>query len=346
MLPHRSSIVIIGGGIIGSAIFANLAKSYPNSVALLEKNKVAAGATGWSAGIVRRWPHADEGSPLRRYQELLCHNLGCTPTLAPTLHFSLSPESLCRHAMPAEGRTYASSSYTSINHNEIIALEPDTGFYDPVETTRALVSIGCANGGLMFEGITALSLVLKGGVVMGVNTDHGTIQSRIIVLATGAWIEQMSHDWDLGLPIVARTIQMYRLKSANKSEPLPIFIDGVLDIYGRGDGSDSTLVGMPVSAQGRINPDRPQPAHKNHSEQTIAQARRRFPYLASATVQSTITGCDGYTSNGIPLVQQHPHIRSLYVAAGFSGGGFKQAPHVARTIAGLINNQGGSGYEC
>jgi glycine/D-amino acid oxidase-like deaminating enzyme len=46
-------VIIVGGGVFGTAIAFYLAERRAGSILLLEGRNIAAGATGWTSGIVR-----------------------------------------------------------------------------------------------------------------------------------------------------------------------------------------------------------------------------------------------------------------------------------------------------
>ena len=55
--------------------------------------------------------------------------------------------------------------------------------------------------------------------------------------------------------------------------------------------------------------------------------------LEAATLAGGVCGIDGYTASGRPVVGAVPGFEELFIAAGFSGRGYKTAPFVAAVIA-------------
>ena len=62
----------------------------------------------------------------------------------------------------------------------------------------------------------------------------------------------------------------------------------------------------------------------------------RVPSLAEAGIAGGVTGVYDMTPDARPLLGRVPGLDGLIVAAGFSGMGFKIAPAVGESIAGLI----------
>ena len=52
-LPHRASVVVVGGGVIGTSIAFHLAEAGVPEVVLIERDELGAGSTSKAAGGVR-----------------------------------------------------------------------------------------------------------------------------------------------------------------------------------------------------------------------------------------------------------------------------------------------------
>ena len=77
----RARIVIVGGGIVGAAVFQRLARLHGPEVLLIEKSRPGHGATAYSGGIVRAF-HLDPllaercAEGLRHYRNLTRNTAG------------------------------------------------------------------------------------------------------------------------------------------------------------------------------------------------------------------------------------------------------------------------------
>lgn len=335
MRQHSASAIIIGGGIIGAAIFERLSSVFPKSVVLTEKNQLASGATGKSAGIARSYDPAGGHHPFDAYQKLLGARDEDMGTRLVTFHIAPRPStqfSVSEVLCPSTAKRYPS---IRIGRDEVAWIEKSSGYYDPKAVTRALVERGQSRGGIVMENTEALNLLVEDHKVVGIRTSRGALRASTVVLATGAWTEKISQRWSLDLPVFAKGIQMNRYTGIGDTPEAPIFIDEALNLYGRGDGPNAILVGMPM-AQERVDPDIQPAIDPGHKEETSIQARKRFAWGDGVTLHSAIAGFDAYTESGESVVRRHSSIPNLYIATGFSGGGFKQAPQVARTVCELV----------
>ena len=68
----------------------------------------------------------------------------------------------------------------------------------------------------------------------------------------------------------------------------------------------------------------------------VACVTRRVPALADAGIQRGLTGIYDVSPDSRPLLGEVPDISGLYVAAGFSGMGFKISPAIGLVMAELI----------
>jgi sarcosine oxidase subunit beta len=113
-------------------------------------------------------------------------------------------------------------------------------------------------------------------------------------------------------------------------------IDSILTVYFRSEGHDKTLVGAFTGERG-IDPDNfPQRASQESLAAMAERACKRIPRLEGAELIRGITGVYDLTPDYRPLLGEIPELRGLYLAAGFSGMGFKISPAVGLVMSELI----------
>jgi sarcosine oxidase subunit beta len=117
-----------------------------------------------------------------------------------------------------------------------------------------------------------------------------------------------------------------------------VFIDGALGTYFRPHGEGLTLIGV-----GRWQPEPPPDAdHYNEANDpnfipaAKAKAARRIPALLQAEYTRGHAGIYDVSPDSRAILDRAPGIEGLYMAAGFSGTGFKISPAVGACMAELI----------
>jgi sarcosine oxidase subunit beta len=113
-------------------------------------------------------------------------------------------------------------------------------------------------------------------------------------------------------------------------------IDSINCVYFRSEGHDKTLVGA-FFGHGKVDADDfPQQASQASLARTAERACKRIPVLERAELIRGITGVYDVTPDSRALLGEVPQIRGLYLAAGFSGMGFKISPAIGLVMSELV----------
>jgi sarcosine oxidase subunit beta len=119
-------------------------------------------------------------------------------------------------------------------------------------------------------------------------------------------------------------------------EPAPACIDGITTTYFRSEVGGLTLVGDFFGKRG-VDPDAfAQSASPESLASLVERTVRRVPALAEAGIWRAVTGVYDVSPDFRPLIGEIPGVSGLYVAAGFSGMGFKISPAVGLTVSELL----------
>jgi sarcosine oxidase, subunit beta len=215
------------------------------------------------------------------------------------------------------------------------AYEPESGYADPVSTTLAFLEQARSHGLRVAEGATALGLRVEAGRVSGADTNLGAVEARTTVLAGGAWTTALLRGHGIELPVRSREIATC-LVDGSALPPAPAcltYIDDVTGGYFRPDDTGALVVGVPVD-RWDVDPDAELPplelAQLHQAQERLAH---RLPLLEDAELLGTRPGFDAYTPDKQPIVGRLSELDELYVATGFSGGGFKIAPALGEAVA-------------
>ncbi len=224
--------------------------------------------------------------------------------------------------------------------------EPSSGWADPLKTTRLMADLAREQGASLREGVTALQIRHEDGRVTGVETDGGFLPARKVVLACGPWTVGLHPDPRARLPILAKRGQVCYLDRPGGLPRKELgFYDEITGLYTHPDGAVN-LVGIdwhfePVYSadryEGTLDPD--------YLAAALQALAHRFPMLAPSSLVRGVVGLYDFTPDGHPIVDGPLGLEGYYVAAGFSGAGFKSSPALGLGMAELVLDGGSSSVD-
>lgn len=351
-------IVIVGGGIIGAAVFHRLSRVFGAGVLMIDKADQDSGATAFSGGILRAF-HLDQllsdrcAYGLRFYRELANSvpgklnvvRTGFLQLIDATHHdqaldayLSLAPQVELEWMTPGEaGNRFGLASTNGLS---AAVFEPEAGYVDPLALARTLTDIGRESGGVAMSRVDLREIVTaRSGEATGVATSVGTIECQTVIFCTGAWTPGLARRIALSPPVELRSkaIQVNVVARDATPHSLPAFVDLSNDAYGRPNGATAALVGCPVE-EWDIDPDRLDAPSRLVCEDAIARATQRFDWAANCTVTGGYKRHDAYEDSGRGIVDWSQHIPGVLLASGFSGNGVKLAPATAAAVHSFVES--------
>lgn len=211
MFSKTYDAVIVGGGVIGASILAQIARSGQIKTVLLEKMSFGMnGPTAKSGGMLRTY-HPDsylsdlayESMPhFMNFEQLYGSSCGYTKTglivVEPAERLDAvkkEVERINRQSPVLEwkqgpGDAFGSSICTG--KQDIAIFEERAGYANPSLTAQAWVNFSRGCGMDAMEGIAVTELMVKNGKATGVRTTAGNIAADIIIVAAGAWSKKNS----------------------------------------------------------------------------------------------------------------------------------------------------------
>ena len=173
-------------------------------------------------------------------------------------------------------------------------------------------------------------------VSAAVLADNSRIAGDAFVNAAGPWAANVARWLDIELPVRARRRCVFLFSCPTPIEHCPLVID-TSGVWFRPEGERQFICG--VSPDASNDPD-DAPLDIDHAlfEDTVwPELAARVPAFESLRQTHAWAGYyefNTYDHNGI--VGAHPQLRNLYFANGFSGHGLQQSPAVGRGIAELL----------
>jgi glycine/D-amino acid oxidase-like deaminating enzyme len=346
-----ADIAVIGAGVVGASVAFHLAERGAKTL-VLDRGGPAAGSTARSGALIRaHYPTSLEADlaweSLTEYFEPWNERVGggCGFTRtgfaylvgeqnADALRFNVAlqrgvgvetelvgPDELrdIEPALRAEGVALA-------------AYEPRGGYADPAATAVGFLRAAQALGG-RFERRRATALLVRGDRVRGVQTDEGPVEAEAVVLAAGAWSGPLAGGAGVRLPIRPARVRVALFERPYELPTLLTIIDTVEGFYARPAAERATLVGSRDSLEWLESPDAPTPEPEGaFAAEALRKLARRLPALADAPYRSGRSGILDMTPDGRPILGPAGP-EGLYLAAGWSGTGFKKAPAVGAELA-------------
>jgi glycine cleavage system aminomethyltransferase T/glycine/D-amino acid oxidase-like deaminating enzyme len=367
-LPSRARVVIIGGGVGGTAIAYHLAQLGERDVVLLDRNELTSGSTFHSAGLVGQ---LRSSVPLTRmmmdsvelYRTLDCGwvecggiRLACTEEreqevlrqVAWARTFGLPLELIS----PEQAQElFPLMDTAGVRCGSYLATD---GYLDPSLLTAALADGARAGGAQIFthSRVTAIDVEEEGQRrrVRGVQTEWGPIEAEVVVNAGGMYAAEIGRMAGVRVPIVPfaheyLVTQPFRERTVDgEIVHLPTLRDPDLLIYFREEGGGLIMGGYerdsaPWALDGRLLDAIPADFNGRlleedwpRFEEIAANSRRRVPAMDEITVTRLINGPEAFTPDN-EFCLGESEVRGFFVAAGFCAHGLAGAGGIGKAMA-------------
>lgn len=355
-LPKTADVVILGAGVMGASIAFQLAKRKAGHVVVLDKDHVGRGGSGRSSALIRM--HYSYPPEVRlavvslkifqNWKEIVgapgdFRKTGFVRIVAPSEDERLRANVEMQRSLGVNVQLISKKELHelepdwSLDDVELAAYEPDSGYGDGAGVANDFLTRAREMGVCYYSRTEALRLRVGGGQIRGVETNQGSIDAPVVIVATGPWTRPLLQQAGYDLPIETEFHQVAILRNAPGMKPGGCAcIDSGSATYFRSDGSDKFLVGD-FYGQRHVDPDDfPQRASDESLETLIERACRRVPALQQAEVMRGVTGVYDMTPDSRPMLGEVPGIKGLHLCAGFSGMGFKISPAIGVVMSELL----------
>ena len=344
------SVIIVGGGVIGSGIAYELAKRAVR-VTLVERGRIGGEASWASAGVISL-PSRPWVTPER--VELGRISLELYPTLVEELEartglgieyrrpgeWSIAVDEEYAAAerkvsewqeglgltieeySPAEARKLEPALPETV---QVAWLHPGVGSLSVYRLTQALAMAARQLGATVLEETPVGGIVQESGRVTGVRLQDRDLHADMTLLATGAWTRLLGDTIGVTLPTKPVKGQLIAFRDA------PMRPNRVIAGHGgyvrpRPDGT--TMVAATEEEAGfdrRVTGD--------GVAWLLELARTLCPVLLQGEVAETWTGLRPGSETNDPLIGPVPGLDGLWVTAGHFRTGAKEAPATAMLVA-------------
>ncbi|MDF7647789.1 FAD-binding oxidoreductase [Erwiniaceae bacterium L1_54_3] len=230
MMPDATTVVIIGGGIVGLTAALTLAeRNIP--VVVLEKGRIAGEQSSRNLGWIRKTSRALEDIPLAQAADRLWAQMAMRVgsdvgyRQAGIMFIARNEKQMAMHENWLKGVNAAGLDTRLLSNSEIAMRVPggaekwaggiftaSDGRAEPTLAASAIAKAAMAKGAIIIEHCAVRGLATSNGKVSGVVTERGEIRCDQVLLAAGAWSRRFLGNLGINLPTLPLICSVMRTK--------------------------------------------------------------------------------------------------------------------------------------
>ncbi|XP_013787690.1 sarcosine dehydrogenase, mitochondrial-like [Limulus polyphemus] len=363
-IPESADVVVIGGGIIGCSTLYHLTKLGCTNAVLLEKDKLTAGTTWHTAGLVWRLrPNDTDIQILNHTRHLLNDVLEKETGVHPGwinnggLFIANSKERLDEYKrLMTIGKVFNIESYVLspeetkklyplMNVSDLYGTlySPGDGTVDPAGFCDSLIRAATRAGAKVIEKCSVTDVQVEENEfgtkkVKAVHTPSGTISTSCLVNCTGVWGPYIGKMAGVKVPLIAMKHAYVVTNKIEGIQNMPNARDHDLSVYLRLQGDALSIGGY------EPNPIFWENVDKNFAFSLfeldwdvfgthIENAVHRVPVLENTGIKSTVCGPESFTPDHKPLLGEDPVVRGFFHGCGFNSLGMNAGGGCGRELA-------------
>jgi sarcosine oxidase, subunit beta len=351
-----ANIIVIGAGVVGCSLAFHLARAGAR-VRVFDKRGICAGMSARSGALVRmHYTFAPEAELawkshhyFRNWSDIVGGQCGFVETgFAVVVDEHNAPRLRANVAMlqrigvntevvtAAELRQREPNAF--VDDVALAAFEPQSGYADPVATTESLAAAAKRHGADFSTNTPVARIANRSGRAAGVVDGAGRVhEADAVCVVAGPWTDAILAPLGVKIGIKSERAQIAFFRRPPQLKHC-IYIDTIAGSYFRPHGDDLTLAGLGGwKPEAEANPDA---FRESNDADFIAAVRKRLaqriPAMADAPYARGHAGIYDVSPDARAVMGPVPGLDALFVAAGFSGTGFKTAPAVGASMAELI----------
>ncbi|XP_063066842.1 sarcosine dehydrogenase, mitochondrial [Engraulis encrasicolus] len=363
-VPRSADAVVIGGGSLGCQTLYHLAKMGMTNVVLLERDRLTAGTTWHTAGLLWQLRPSDtEVELLAHTRNVISRDLQEETGLETGwiqnggLFIASNKQRLDEYKrLMSLGKVYGIESYVLspaetkdlyplMNVDDLYGTlyVPKDGTMDPAGTCTTLARAASARGAKVIENcpVTGIQVACDDlGVkrVKAVQTPYGTIDTPCVVNCAGVWATKLGDMAGVKVPLIAMHHAYVVTERIEGIQNMPNVRDHDASVYLRLQGDALSVGGYEQNpifwdevddkfAFGLFDLD------WDVFMQHIEGAVNRVPALEQTGIKSTVCGPESFTADHKPLMGEAPEVRGFFLGCGFNSAGMMLGGGCGRELA-------------
>lgn len=352
-LPDRASVVVIGGGAIGTSVVFHLAEAGADDVVLVERGALGSGSTSRAAGGLRaqfsdalnaqiaqrslaayarfaQRPGGEIDLRVDGYLYLL-HREQDVDAFAEMIALGARLGVPARLITPAEAAELCPVLRTD---GVLAAVHAPTGARAaPEAVVQGYAAAARAAGAYLATSCEVSEIEIEDGAICGVVTPRGRIATDTVVCAAGAWSRACGALAGVELPVTPVRTRVLLTEPVPGIPPdMPLTVDLGNRYYLHPEGAGLLLGYTEPTEPAGFDLQETDPWQRG----LLAAVARRTPALAECGTRGGWSGLLENTPDHTALIGEAPDVARFYYATGFSGHGLMQAPAVGEIVRDLV----------
>jgi glycine/D-amino acid oxidase-like deaminating enzyme len=356
-MTETADVVIIGSGIVGSSVAYHLAQAGCTNVLVLEREAhQGKGSTGKSMGGVR----AQFATPVNiqmskysidffsKFDEVVGHPadyrahgyLFCATNEKHLAYLKANKER--QNALGVTNVEWLAPEHIvkmvpQLRVDDILGgtFCPTDGFVDPHSVMMGFMLNAREKGVRLWLDTQVTGIEVENDRIKGVITSRGSVSTKVVVNAAGAWAAEIARMAGAELPVEPLRRQLVPTEPFDQlPHRFPMVIDMSTGFHFRREGKGILLA---------WNDPKETPGFKTEFdtsfiEKILTRAASRVPVLAEAEVnpRRAWAGLYEMTPDHHAIIGPAPNVEGLFFVNGFSGHGVMHSPASGRVTAELV----------
>ena len=351
-LPDSASVVIVGGGVVGTSAAFHLAEAGVD-VVLLERAQLGSGSTSKAAGGVRTQFSDALNVEIAKRSLAAFRDFGRRPGWEIELKqvgylFALTRESDVaefERSVALQNRYGLDSRMLAVDEalalcpllagDDLLggAFSPGDGHATPEGVVQGYAFAARAHGAHIRAGCEVLAIETAAGRITKVVTSDGRVRTDTVICAAGPWSRSCGAMVGVDLPVTPLRRQILFTDAIDGlPADLPMTIDFSTSFYFHREG--------PGLLMGMSDPDEPPGFSVETTDDWIPGlmevVRRRAPRIADVGIRGGWAGLYEMTPDHNAIIGEALSVSRFLYATGFSGQGFLQGPAVGEILRDMV----------
>lgn len=346
--PNSAQAVVIGGGIVGCSTAYHLAK-LGWEVVLVERAKLTSGTTFHAAGLVGQLRTNANITQLLGYSVDLYKRLEGETGQATGWKMNGGLRLACNEDRWIEVKRQATTAHSFgldmqlltpkeaqdlwplMQVDDVIgaAFLPTDGQANPSDITLSLAKGARMAGARIYEDTAVTRIVVEDGVIKGVETDKGRIDTAQVICCAGQWSRALAATVGVNVPLVSVEHQYMVTEQIDGVTPdMPTLRDPDRLTYYKEEVGGLVMGGYENNPIPWAMDGIPDGFHYtlldsnfDHFEPMIELALGRVPALQTAGIKTLTNGPESFTPDGNFILGEAPELAGFFVGAGFNAYG-------------------------